>query len=228
MYMGMRFSHSQFSDLSANKALTIVKHFWCQEKYNCKQYTWGVEKLDKFGELTHEHIHFHAVIDPEKPYLKNSIQADFRKFMKSYDYKIQGNKHYALSYNVSPEDEARWLRYPFKEESGRHGFSPDLKQFYEDNHLLAQDERNIKIKENIAARDRFLDKSSFRGKMYIALDEDGVNEERMFAIAYIDYCRSKGQVPSFSKIADYWIDYQMSTGRMTSAYWVLNYYVPSK
>lgn len=222
----MRFTHSQFSDLSANKAVTVIKNFWNQEKYNCQQYTWGIEKLDSKGRLTHEHLHFHAVIDPEKEggYLKNSIQADFRKFMKNYGYKIEGNKHYALSYNVSPEDEARWLRYPFKEAGGRHGSSPDLKRFLVEQRPIAQDERKRQIEDNLKAEERFLDKSSFKGKMYEKLDADGVDNERLFAIEYIKYCREKQKIPSFSKIHDYWIDYQMSTGRMTAEYWVLNYY----
>lgn len=224
MYMGMRFTHSQFSDLSANKAISIVKNFWTQTKYNCQQYTWGVEKLDSLGKSTHEHLHFHAVIDPDREYLKNSIQADFRKVMKSYGYKIEGNKHYALCYNVSPEDEARWLRYPFKEEKGKHGCSPDLKEFMMEQRAIAQDERKRQIEDNLKAQERFLDKSSFKGKMYEKLDEDGVEDERLFAIEYIKYCREKQKIPSFSKIHDYWIDYQMSTGRMTAEYWVLNYY----
>lgn len=228
MYMGFRLSN-QTLGIKASKALNHLKSFWKQPKYNMTRYTWGVEDLDKFGQPCKggQHIHFHCYIDPEKADVKkDSIQKDFRKFMSNYDIKINGKAHYALMYNVAPEDETRWFRYCFKEATGSHGCSLDMDKFMEIQSLIAQDERKRQIEANIQAQERFLDKSSFKGKMYIKLDEDGVDEEEQFAIAYIDYCRSKGHVPSFSKISDYWIDYQMSTGRMTSKYWVAKYYKP--
>lgn len=232
MYIGMRFTHSKFPDLKENpkKAMALVRAFWSQKKYKMVKYIQCIEKLDSFGQPCKggDHIHIHMLCDPEHPHKKDSVQRDWRNWCKTREIVIKGKEHYALCYDVSPEDEDRWFRYPLKEQGATIKCSENMVEFVKQMMPIAIDERKRQIEDNVKAQERFLDKSSFKGKMYEEFDKQGIDQERIFAIKYIKYCREKQKIPSFSKIEDYWIDYQMATGRMTAEFWVLNYYKNKK
>ena len=116
-----------------------------------------------------------------------------------------------------PDDEDRWWRYVLKEEDAICGWSSDKHTFVEDNIALAKDERKNQIRRNIEARDRYLDKDSFKGKMYQHFsDELAITTEREFYIELIKYYQRKNKVPPFSKLKDYWIDYQIMTNLISA------------
>ena len=92
-----------------------------------------------------------------------------------------------------------------------------MHEFVENNIALARDERKQQIKRNIEARDRYLDKDSFKGKMYQHFSEElAITTEREFYIELIKYYQKKNKVPPFSKLKEYWIDYQIMTNLISA------------
>lgn len=71
----------------------------------------GIEDLDKFGEKTHLHIHIHCITYKSIDALRKA----FKKLVKDYDEKREGNELYSLKECKDILHMKRFLRYPFKQ-----------------------------------------------------------------------------------------------------------------
>lgn len=218
MFLEVRFHYSYF-DLSSNSAVkTHIKRWIGKQKFKMTKYLYGFETKNKFGEDTQPHIHFKFEIDEDAK--KNTLQKSFKTYMSNLGIELKGVKHYAIILTAQPEDEDRWWRYVLKEEGAITGGNMDP-EWVSLNKALAIDERKLQIKRNCEARARFLENDSFKGKMYLHLkDELKIETEREFYIAMIDYYKSKSKTAPFSKIRDYWPDYKICVGLMTSSEYV--------
>lgn len=79
----------------------------------------GVEDLDKFGEKTHLHIHIHCVTHKSIDTLRKA----FKKLVKDYDEKREGNELYSLKECKDIVHMNRFLRYPFKQSRRGLGYN---------------------------------------------------------------------------------------------------------
>lgn len=218
MFVEIRLTHSLL-DISYERAVALLKRFVEKQKFEVQSYLYGVECQNKFGEPTSAHIHFKFETDVDVK--KNTLQKNFREFMKHNGEPVSGVRHYAIMLETQPEDEDRWWRYVLKEEGGKFGWSSDKHAFVEENIALARDERKQQIKRNIEARERYLETDSFKGKMFKHFTEElTITTEREFYVELIKYFQAKSKVPPFSKIKDYWRDYQISVGLITAEYFV--------
>lgn len=214
----IRFTHEHF-EINDDKCVSLLKAFLKKQKFEIRDYIYGIERIDKWGEKTKAHIHFK--FESGYDIKKNTLQKNFREFMRAYGFPVSGVKHYAIMIESQPDDEDRWWRYVLKEEDALIGCNEGMKKFVEENMALAQDERKRQIQKNREARDRFLDKDSFKGKMFQYFTAElTITTEREFYIELIKYFQAKSKVPPFSKIKDYWRDYQIQTGLMTPEYYV--------
>ena len=208
VFVEIRLTHSLL-DISNDRCIHILKAFVKKQKFDVSSWMYGIESKNKFGEDTSTHIHFKFETDVDLK--KNTLQKSFRDYMRNLGEPVSGVRHYSIMLNF-PDDEDRWWRYVLKEEDARCGWSQDKHTFVEENIALARDERKQQIKRNIEARDRYLDKDSFKGKMYQHFSAElAITTEREFYIELIKYYQSKNKVPPFSKLKEYWIDYQIMT-----------------
>lgn len=217
-YLQLRLTHSLVDDLSRDDALQCIRKY--ATDISAVKFMYCVEDQDKFGKDTHEHIHFNCYIDDDDA-KTDTYQRKFKRQMEKFGFPISGNKHYSLKVLVDVGDEDRWWRYIMKQEKnikiGSHGFTtPQLNEWRK----LAVDERLRQIQKNNEHLDNFLDKSSFKGKMYVYFNEELViRTHKNFVINYIKYCQKHHKVPSFQKIEDYWIDYRLQVGLLTPEDW---------
>ena len=189
-------------------------------------YAWSYETKNKFGEDTHPHYHINFTADVTD-FNKQSFQAWFRR----QPLLPKGNKCYSFTVNGDPEDEDRWWRYLFKEQTP---FKPGLidtcyimslpKEFYDDikTHVaLAVDERKLQIKRNIEARDRALANDSFRLRCYSAvqtalLGNGDVTSQKIY-VEIVKYYQDNNKIPPFNTLMNMVIDYKLHTGIITAA-----------
>jgi len=192
-------------------------------KKDCIKYTLGVEELDKLGipcKNLGKHIHFHFITD--KDIKKDTYQRDFRKDYKDeFKIDLKGNKMYMIKVRNDADSEERWMRYPLKQQKDLENYN-----YYnygrEEIYLMwkcAHDEYIRQVETNNKSLDKYLDKSSFKGKCYIELKAKGINDKKSFIIAFVKYYLEKSKVPPISKLNDYWIDFQLSVGIMTVEEW---------
>lgn len=220
MFVEIRFHYSyfDFSGDAVDATRIHIKRWLKQQKFNVTNYLYGFETKNKFGEDTQPHIHYKFETDEDVK--KNTLQKNFKTYMKNLGIELKGVKHYAIILTPQPEDEDRWWRYVLKEEDAMTGGGMDSEWVHLQT-ALAVDERKLQIKRNCEARARIMENDSFKGKMYLYLkDELFINSEREFYIAMIDYYKSKSKTAPFSKIRDYWPDYQICMGLMTSSHYV--------
>ena len=220
MYCEIRLTH-ELLELDDDKCVALLKAFLKKQKFEVMNHIYGIERYNKFGELTKAHIHYKFETDISVDIKKNTLQKNFREHMKAYGYPVSGVKHYAIMLETQPDDEDRWWRYVLKEEKCRFGYSKQMTDFVEKFRPMALDERKQQIKRNCEARDRYLDKDSFKGKMYSHFSAElSITTERKFYIELIKYYQSKSKVPPFSKVKDYWIDYQIMTNLISAEHYV--------
>ncbi len=211
-YLQLRFTGSFYDDPSHNfTKRQIIKNI--KDNYLVDKFIYVEEKNNKMGEETTPHIHFHGYTD--KDVKKDSLQKFIRRLGEKYGYTIKGNKCYAVNILGDPDDEERWYRYCLKEEGAKVAFKGFEKEELKKMRILAQEERKLQIERNKKAHSAYLDKSTFKGKMFDFFKKEGVASHRPFIIGMIKYYLEKGKVAPFSKFNDYWIDYQISTGLMT-------------
>lgn len=220
-YLQLRFTGLYYEDPSHNWTRgKLINNFI--KKYDISKYIYVQETFDKFGKETTPHIHFNCVIDAEVK--KDTIQRWIRRTAEANSYNLKGNKCYSVRVLGDPEDEDRWWRYCCKEKGAKvsaRGFSKSKIIEYK---KLAQDEREQQIKRNLQAQESYLDKSSFKGKMFDLFKKEDIKSHRPFIIGIINYYNKKGKIAPFSKFNDYWLDYQISTGLMTAeAYYDATY-----
>lgn len=211
-FVQLRFTHSLL-DISALVATGHLRKYL--NDLGVEQFIMCVEQQDKFGKETHEHIHCNF-IEPNG-FKKDTLQKKFKQKLLVYDITVSGNKHYSLRVVAQPEDEDRWWRYCLKEKNKM----PILQKGHDKEQmkewrLLARDERERQIKKNNEDLDRYLDKSSFNGKMFQKFKEEEVIGFHNFGKRYINYCMENSKVPSFSKIEDYYYLYKIQMGLMTA------------
>lgn len=152
MYYSLRITPSEFN-CSMPVCLLIVKAL-IRDKKNVDQdmYITALEKTDKKGRPTKEHIHFNF-IDERK---KDTLQTWIRRYFADREYLCKGNKCYALSSYDEPDDITRWLRYCMKENwilelTHLKEFSPDEIKNME---MLAKDERSRQIEVNLKREEK--------------------------------------------------------------------------
>lgn len=221
MWIEIRVTHQHFENLTYKKVLKQILYWLKARPFKVERYIWGVEKYDKYGELTNEHVHFKIEID-DPDVKKNTLQKSFRDFMGSYGITLKGVKHYAIMMDIEPKDIDRWWRYAIKEKDAPIGYSDDMKDFIEKQRPQAINERELQVERNRKARDKFIDKESFKGKMYDFLyNEKKIKDKFAFFVELIKYYKEKNKVPPFSKLDDYWIDYQILTGIITAEEYVM-------
>lgn len=209
----------QITEDNSIGAYTSFLHCFARS-YTCEKYTMGIEKLDKFGKETHTHIHLCFITDIDNK--KDSFQKTFRnRFFKRFNYACSGNKMYSIKLAHDPDDEERFMRYSLKQQDKlkKYNYYGYTEEEAEKLRLLAHDEYNNQIKKNCETLDKFLDKSSFKGKCYLQLKENKINKEKDFIINFVKYYLEKNKVPPFSKLKDYWIDYQLQIGLITVELW---------
>lgn len=214
-YIQLRITHSLI-DATADMVRYHLEKF-IKEKYDSTKYALCTEKIDKFGKETHEHIHCNFYTD-NMDIKKNTLQQQLKKKFTKLGYELKGTKHYSVRILGDPDDEDRWWRYCWKEDTKVKHFGFD-EETVENYKILAPDEREQQIKKNNEHIDKYLDKSSFKGKMYEKFKEQGIKDHRSFTIEYIKYCQKNHKVPSFTKIDDYFLDYKISSGLITPDEW---------
>lgn len=73
--------------------------------------TLGVEKLNKYGEPTHKHLHIHfSIVDTI-----GAIRKRVQRFFKSDNEPRTGNSLYSCKDEPDVKDRDRFFRYPFKQ-----------------------------------------------------------------------------------------------------------------
>lgn len=227
--VAFRFTHSLIpghEDLDGAKKIThMVKKVL--KRWELQKYIWCIETKDKFGKDTHPHIHFNAecIGLPTTDGIRKAMKREFEK----NDIVITGKPNrnsrvFAISRPQEIDDMVEWWRYPLKQTSSKVFYTKDMKEFVDKWRLVAQDQWERQVKQNNQAVDNFLDKSSFKGKMFEQFQKENVNTEREFVIRYVKYCFEKSKTPSYTKIGDYWIEYQMRVGLMTIEDWVDAHY----
>lgn len=215
-YIQLRFTYSNFSDLHEDVGTEIVKQFMYDNDLHHK-FLMCIEKYDKYGKETAPHIH--ANIYHQDDYKKNTLQKKFRELVKTYDYNLSGNKDYSIRVLAQPDDEERWWRYILKESGARLFCSKNMEDFADEYKKLAQDERKRTIELNNKYLQKYLDKSSFKGKMYQFLQKSQVTTHKDFIISAIKYYLEKQTTPAFTKLDDMFIEYQLLTGIMSVEDW---------
>ncbi len=186
--------------------------------------TGGLEKLNKYGEPCHPHIHFNFeyepfdLIDP-----KRALREWCRKYAASHDFELKGNAIWSLQFFEDPEDcdsLERWWRYPLKERP-----IPALCYHPEDGFLargslLARDERMRSVSANLLARQKTLDKNSLKDKLFKYLDDPSGADvssasHQLIWVAILNYYTKEGKAISFQTIDGYTILYQLHIGQLT-------------
>lgn len=221
MFIEVRLHHSRL-ELNTDQALSYLLRWLKDQKWNYTRWIYGVENYNKFGEKTDEHIHF-KLESEEEDLKKNSLQTLFRRYINDRsDIKLKGVKYYAIMMETQPKDEDRWWRYCIKEKGARVKCSSNMKDFMTAQMPQAQNERELQIKRNLEARDKYIDKDSFKNKMFAKFAEEKIgwygppdSKELEFSISLITYYQKKKKVPPFSKIEDYWGDYRIMTAQIS-------------
>ena len=222
-YFKLRLTPSKYDDPTFN--WTFGKFIPEFRKYlGVTKFTWGCEQTDSCGKPTLPHIHIHGMYDIDKN--GDTLKKHLRTFSKKYGYEFAGNKCYSVTLLGDVDDEDRFMRYPLKKEDfteieekrkgGALGISPKTLEMYR---LLARDEYKSQKEKNLKSLANYLDKSSFKGKMYDKFNKDGISVHKDFCINLLKHYQSKNKVPPFGKIDDYWVDYQIMTGLMTPEQW---------
>jgi hypothetical protein len=210
-YIQLRVTHSEFNADYDEVKRVLVKF---ADEIDATHMLGHLEKYDKFGKETKHHIHMNMYVDDDVK--KDTLQKKFKKKMSAYGYNLSGLKHYSIRVLVECEDEDRWWRYILKEKNGTpffgSGFKPEQINEWK---LLAQDERKRQVESNNKALDKYLDKSSFKGKLFKYCEENCIETHREFFKTFIEYSWKEGKVPAYTKIDDYYVDYQVNVGLMT-------------
>jgi len=223
-YVMVRFTlPKDTSNTPLGSYISLMKGFAIM--HDAEKYTLGVEEKNANGGEADKHIHLSFMTD--KDIKINSYQKDFRaKVLARFGIKLSGNKMYAMKCANDADDPDRWMRYPLKQQ-------PKLKDYmfykYEREEAermreLAHDEYNRQVIKNCEALDKYLDKSSFKGKCYLALKSKNIKTKKPFFIEFVKYYLEKQKVPPFSKLNDYWIDYQLQIGVLSVEKWYTQTY----
>lgn len=215
-FVSLRFTFSNF-DCSDDKARAIVKNWLVKHALN-DDYILCCEKYDKYGKETKHHLHMNCYSD--KDLKKDTVQRWFRTYLADiYEISVKGNKDYAIAVKSQPDDEDRWWRYILKEKGAKVYCSPSKKEFVLNNMSLAIDERKRTIELNNQHLQKYLDKSSVKGKMFNELKKIEVKTHKEFMKNAINYYLGKTLTPPFTKLDDMYIEYQLLTGLMDWEKW---------
>lgn len=226
--IAFRITHSLIPDREdLSGAKMIAKHVReILQKWELNKYIWCIESKNKFGKDTHPHIHFNA--ECFRLPSTDGIRKAFKRHFEGIGIQLTGEANrkgriFAISRPGDIEDEVRWWRYPLKQPDAKV-FQKNMKDFVIKWRLVATDEWERQVESNNKQVDNFLDKNSFKGKMFEQFKKEDIRTERAFAIRYIKHCFEKSKTPSYTKINDYWIEYQMKIGLMSVEDWVDTHY----
>ena len=221
-YFKLRLTPKKYDDETFDWTVRRFLPFIVKEAEITK-HTVGYEATDSFGKPTIPHIHLHGYCDYDKQ--TDSLKKQILRFSKTWGYPFAGNKCYSLTIFADPDDKERFFRYPLKKEDFEckyklkdpyKGFS---KEEIDEMRLLAQEHYKIQLEKNLKSLSQYLDKSSFKGKMYDQFSKIDISTHKEFCINLLKHYQSKNKVPPFSKIDDYWVDYQIVTGLLTPEQW---------
>lgn len=190
----------------------IYKHIIKELKEIPIRYIVGREHHNKFGEEIKDH--YHISIELDEP-----INIDtFRKTLNR-KYGIKGNNMYCLRQHLDlKENEERWWRYPIKQNPAvaSNGFTEvELDAL----HTAGQDEYNQRVKENLIAKEKLMNKNNFRNKLIKNLKElynevAQPNDKTIFRDIYKFYNKNHQTAP-FKKLDDLVIDIKLQLEYLT-------------
>lgn len=182
------------------------------------------EDIDKYGKKTKEHFHLNFIT--QKEIKKDTLQKWIRKNILEdlYDNPHTADsykgKAYAISMHGDVRDEHDWWQYIFKQEPlniiDKMTTLPPVYEKERDAMIMAaqsQRRKTININNKVAeAKDI---KNTFRYKLFQKLKKQNVKTERDFVIGAIKIFNESAKLTPYSKLKDYWIDYQINTKMMT-------------
>lgn len=214
-YISLRWTFSN-NELSDDQARAGVKR-WMEKHDLQHEYIMCIECKDKYGKETKRHAHVNIYTDKEIK--KDTAQRWFRNYLReTFDVVLSGNRDYSLAVRC-PDDEQRWWRYILKEEGAKIWRSENKAQFVKDNKALAIDERKRTIELNNKHLQKYLDKSSVKGKMYQELKKNNIDNHKSFILGAIEYYLGKCMTPPFSKLDDMFVEYKLLVGLMDKEEW---------
>jgi len=227
--IGFRFTHSLIPECDSDEGAKRVVHIMKQamKNWRLEKYVWCIEYKDKFGKDTKPHIHFHGEFEnlPSTDGVRKSFKREFEKNGIQITGAVNRKSAlWAISRPAVIEDEDAWWRYCMKQPGSKLHYTENYKEFAKKWKVAARTQWQLQVEQNNKAVDNFLDKNSFKGKMFEEFKKEGINTERDFVIRYIKYCFEKSKTPSYTKINDYWIEYQMKIGLMSVEEWVDEHY----
>lgn len=215
MYYSLRITPSQFNS-SPHHCLQLFKNLrknLAEFEQSC--FIVALEKINKYGEPTHEHFHFNFLSDASK----DSIQKRIRKYFEDLTLVCRGNKCYALVECGEPDDIKRWIRYLMKEK-----WLPShscIKDFTTDEisqmELLAKDEFALTIKKNLANRKKLEDKTTLFDKIVEKLEEQNpkLNSFKQIHIFIMKFYTEEKKPLNFTTIDGYAWNYMVYSKLIT-------------
>ena len=176
------------------------------------RYIVGRENHNKFGEEIKDH--YHISLELEEP-----INLDTFRKMLNRKYGIKGNNMYCLRQHLDlKENSERWWRYPVKQHPAvaSNGFTPlELEVL----HTAGQDEYNQRVKENLIAKEKLMNKNNFRNKLIKNLNElyneVGQPTDKQIYIDIYKYYKNNHQTAPLKKLDDLVIDIKLELGYLT-------------
>lgn len=212
-FIHLRFTYSLF-DISVNSAKGVLTHHFARD-ISCNKYICSLEKQNKRLDANVK-PHLHILYYTDKEYKKETLQKKFReKIFQLHDIKVKGNCHYCIQVFSQPDDEDRWWRYAIKEKGAKLWFTKSMSNFIKDNLKLAQDEYARTQAYHQTMIQKYLDKSSFKGKMFKALADKNIDTHKDFIMNSIKYYIEKKQTPPFTRLNDMFWEFQILNGKIS-------------
>lgn len=231
-YYKFRFTASPDDDIfSQDKIRATIGEFLGLLANDSELYTWGIETMDKFGDLTHKHVHIHFCCDVKI----GTLRKRFQRWRESelgvrWSGGRTGNVLYSLTQEEDVLDLKRFFRYPFKQVSERELISTVNQKFPPNFNLyeevgLAHEEWKRHVDMNRKKRDdllkpvtrdkifeyldeKFKDRQTTKRDILIALMQFYADEERaankQTIIGYTQTAMWRYGVETFSDTADRW------------------------
>ena len=204
----------QLEPMHKQRITYLLKHLIREKVTPDTDYVLGIEKLNKFGEITKKHYHFNFYSDDSKETLRKSI---VRK-SDELEYKLKGNKMYCLQSFPEPDDYFRWFRYCMKEKYSKkftrytqEEGAPSLDEL----EMMAKDERKQTVLANKKVREKQLDKRTYFDKIKKHLEKMDLKTEHDIYIEITKYYVKDGKPVNSQTIQGYTNNYMIMKNLMT-------------
>ena len=188
----------------------VVKKFL--SFFKATNVTIGLEKLNKLGEETHQHIHIHFMTEVKI----GTIRTALGRFWTEEEDKRTGNQKYSLREELDVKDPNRFWRYAWKQGArqynvyenlfGLEGFDPDVEM------KCAQEEYKMIVEVNRHKMEKELDKTSTYSKI----------------VEYLEGTKPQNLREVVSQTNDYYMKECSSMNANTIAGYVTNYAIQNK